>query len=317
MLEYRGLKGTLERLIVSDRQVDRQIEQLIEQNPHRIPVTDRPSRMGDELVLDYAGYVDGEQFEGGTAENQLLVLGSDTFIPGFEAQLAGRNAGAEVDVHVVFPEQYHAAHLAGKPAVFKCKIREIRVRETYAPDDAFAREVAGLASFRELRERLREGLQAYSDRQAEADLRASLLDQLADRYGGEVTQEQLNRAADAQIKGMEAQLARQGLTLDAYCQFMSKTREQLREDCMPDARRAVIRQRIISDIARQEHIEADEESVAAAIRDLCEENGMTVEQLTHSLDEAAQNAIVRNVITEKVLERIRESAEIETVEKEQ
>ena len=315
MLEYKDLRGVRERLIVSDEQVDRQIDQLIDQNPRILPVTDRPSQLDDEVVLDYAGYADGEQFEGGTAENQTLVLGSGTFIPGFEEQLVGKNAGDEVDVHVTFPTQYHAPKLAGKAATFKCRIREVRVRQKYAPDDAFAREIAGLPSFEALRARMREGLQAYADSQAEDDLKASLLDQLIDQVDGDIPQEQLDRAADAQLKSMEAQLGRQGLTLDAYCQFVSRTREQLREDCLPDARKAILRQRVIAEIARAEHIEADEESVAAAIRRVCDENGMTVEQLTGVLDEAAQAAIVRNVVTDKVLDFIRDNAVIETVER--
>ena len=123
MLHYKGLKGTYERLIVSDAQVDRQIEALIEQHPRIIPVTDRPSRLDDEVVLDYAGYCDGVQFEGGTAQDQTLVLGSGTFIPGFEAQLVGKLPGDSVDVKVTFPTPYHSEVLAGKEAVFKCKIR--------------------------------------------------------------------------------------------------------------------------------------------------------------------------------------------------
>lgn len=314
MLKYKGLRAVRERLIVSDSQVDRQIDQLIEQNPRLIPVTDRPSREGDELVLDYAGFAGGEQFEGGTAERQTLVLGSGTFIPGFEEQLTGRNAGDTVDVRVTFPAQYHAPNLAGREAVFKCRIHEIRLRQRYAADDAFARDVAGLDSFETLRLRMREGLQAYADRQAEDDLKIRLLDQVVEGADWTVTDEQLNRAADAELQSMEAQLQRQGLTLDAYCQFMGKTREQLRADSLPDARKAVLRQRAIAEIAEAERIEADEASVAAAIQRMCDENGLTVEQLTGRLDEAAQNAIVRSVITDKVLDRIRDLANIETAE---
>ena len=313
MIQYKGLRGTLERMIVSDSQIDRQIEQLIEQNPRVIPVTDRPSRLDDELVLDYAGYADGEQFEGGTAQNQTLTLGSGMFIPGFEDQLVGKNAGDEVDVHVTFPTQYHAPALAGKDAVFKCRIHEIRVKQKYAPDDAFAREVAGLDSFEALRQRLREGMQAYADRQAEDDLKVRLLDALL--TDGDVDEALLNQAIDQQMQALEGQLNRQGLTLDAYCQFTGKTREQLRADCVPDARKGILRQRVINEIARAENIQADEASVSEAIREICRENNMTVEQLSRHMDEAAQSAIVQNVVTQKVLQRIYDCADIKTVEK--
>lgn len=313
MIRYKGLRGTLERMIVTDEQIDRQIEQLIEQNPRIIPVTDRPSRLDDELVLDYAGYADGEQFEGGTAQNQTLTLGSGMFIPGFEDQLVGKNPGDAVDVHVTFPTQYHAPKLAGKAAVFKCKIHEIRLKQKYAPDDTFAREVAGLDSFDALRQRMREGLQAYADKQAEEDLKVRLLDQLL--QDGEVDEALLNQAIDGQMQALEAQLNRQGLTLDAYCRFTGRTKEQLRADCAPDARKGILRQRVINDIARAENVQADEDSVSEAIREICRQNNMSVEQLSQHIDEAAQSAIVQNVITQKVLDLIYHNADIETVEK--
>lgn len=312
MIPYKGLRGTLERAIVSDARIDRQIDQLIEQNPRVIPVTDRPSQLGDELVLDYAGFSDGVQFEGGTAQYQTLTLGSGSFIPGFEEQLVGKNVGDDVDVHVTFPARYHAPNLAGKDAVFKCKIHEIRLKQKYAPDDAFAREVAGLDSFAALRERMREGLQAYLDRQAADDLKARLLDRLLEDF--EIPRDRLEKAIDQQLQSLEAQLARQGLTLDAYCRFMGKTREQLREDCAPDARKGIQRQHAIREIAEAEGITADEDDIARAIQAICRENNMRVEQLSDYLDEAAQSAIVQNVITEKVLARILECAEIDTVE---
>lgn len=313
MIQYKGLRGTLERMIVPEAQIDRQIEQLIEQHPRIIPVTDRPSRLDDELVLDYAGYADGEAFEGGTATNQTLTLGSGAFIPGFEDQLVGKNAGDEVDVHVTFPERYHAPALAGKAAVFKCRIHEIRIKQKYEADDAFAREIAGVESFEALKARMREGLQAYADKQAVDDLKVRLLDQLLAE--GPVDTDQLNAAIDQQMQALEAQLARQGLTLDAYCQFTGRTKEQLREDCAPDARKGILRQRVIAEIARAEHMVADEESVAEAIREICRQNGVSVEQLQQRLDESAQNAIVQNVVTQKVLDLILANAVIETVEK--
>lgn len=306
VIQYRGLKGRLERVIVDEGQVDRQIEQLIEQNPRLIPVIDRPSRLDDELVLDYSGTVDGVPFEGGQAEGQTLVLGSGMFIPGFEDQLVGHRPGDEVDVFVTFPQRYHAPHLAGKAAVFHCRIHEIRLREKYAPGDDFAREVFKIESYEALRAQLREALQAYADRQAEEDLSLKLLDQVAGQCDGEIDEETLNRAVDGQLRSLEAQLNRQGLTLEAYCQFSGKTREVLRSEHIPDARRAIMRQRAIDEIARAEGIEADEASVEEALREICRQNGLTIEELSEHMNEAAQAAVVRNVIAQKVLKLLRE-----------
>ena len=313
MLEYRGLHGTLERMIVPEEQVDRQIDRLLEQHPQILPVTGRASRLGDELVLDYAGFADGVQFEGGTAEGQTLVLGSGTFIPGFEEQLVGKNVGDEVDVRVTFPAQYHAPALAGKEAVFRCRIHGIRVRQKRTPDDAFAREVAGVESLAALRGQMRERMQAYADRQAEEDLMSRLLDRIVEGDRGAIAEEELQGAVEQQLQALEVQLQGQGLTLDAYCQFTGKTPAQLREECRPDAEKGIRRQRAVAEIAEAEGIEADEASVAAAIQELCRQNGMTVEQIAPYIDEAAQRAIVQNVITDKVLRCIRDSAVIETV----
>ena len=315
MLTYKGLHATLERLIVSEAQVDRQIEQLIQQNPRIIPVTDRPSQAGDELVLDYAGFADGQRFEGGTAEKQTLTLGSGTFIPGFEEQLIGHRVGDRVDVRVTFPAQYHAAALAGRPAVFKCTIHEIRIKQPSAPDDAFAQRVAGLDSFEALRRSMRDGLQAYADQQAEEDLQRRLLDIAMADYDCDVSDAQIDAAVSQQIRTLEAQLRQQGLTLEAYCRVTGKTEAQLREDARPDAITAVRRQSAIVEIAAAESVAADDASVAEAIRIICRQNGLTPEQLEGMLDAQAQSAIIQNVVTAKVLQLIRENAVVDTVEK--
>ena len=315
MLQYKGLQGRLECLRVTDAQVDRQIEQLIEQNPRIIQVTDRPAQPDDELVLDYAGYIDGAAFEGGTAQGQTLALGSGMFIPGFEDQLVGTRPGDEAEVRVTFPEQYHAPNLAGREAVFKCKVHEIRQHEKYAPDDTFARNVFGMESIDDLRRRMREGLQAYADQQAEEELGVRLLDQLAERFDGEITEAQLSAAIDQQLRSLEAQLARQGLNLDAYCQFTGKTLEALREEHIPDAKKALRRQWAVAEVAEAEGIEADEASVAEAIQELCRQNGLTMEELAAHMTEAAQAAIVRNIVTQKVLKCLRDYGDIEIIEK--
>ena len=317
MLNYKGLKGTYERLIVSEERVDRQVDALLEQHAKVIPVTGRASEPGDELVLDYAGFCDGVQFEGGTAQNQSLVLGSGTFIPGFEEQLVGVRPGDAVDMHVTFPAPYHSEALAGKAAVFKCTVKEIRQRERYAPDDAFAREMGGFASFSEMREALRQGMQAYADRQADADLKLRLLDELVDRYDGDVDEAQVEAALEAEMQSLRAQLARQSLTLEAYCRFTDKTEAQLKADRLPDARKRVIRQQILLDLIDAEGIEASEDDVAEEIQRLCRQNNMTPEQLSARLDEASQRAIVQNVLADKALERLKACSEINVVEKQE
>lgn len=315
MLQYKRLRGTLERLIVSDGQVSGQIERLMAQNPRIIAVTDRPSRSGDELVLDYAGFCGGEQFEGGTAQNQTLTLGSGAFIPGFEEQLVGKHVGDAVDVRVTFPAQYHAPALAGKPAVFKCAIHEIRQRRPYDDGDAFAREVCGMADMAALRERMRQGMQDHADRQADEDLKVKLLDAAMEGFDCPIDADALERAVQQQMDVLSARLAQQGLDLETYCRFTGKTEAQLRSECLPDARVGLRRQAAIDEIARAEGIEADEASVARAIEELARQNGMTPAQIAPHIDGAARAAIERNVITAKALDCLRDHAVVTVVEK--
>ena len=160
---YKGLQAQYSRHLVTSEEIDRQLQRLQQQNPRIALVDDRPTALGDEVILDYAGFCDGEQFAGGTAENQTLVLGSGTFIPGFEEQLLDKVPGEEVVVKVTFPEQYHAEALAGKEAEFKCKLHQIRVKTPYELDDVFAKEVGGCDTFDEMHQKMGESMQAYSD----------------------------------------------------------------------------------------------------------------------------------------------------------
>ena len=222
---YRGLKATLNRHIVTDAEIDRQMERLQQQYPRIAIVKDRPTQSGDEVVLDYAGFCNGEQFAGGTAEKQTLVLGSGTFIPGFEEQLLDKVPGEKVTVQVTFPEQYHSADLAGKAAEFRCVIHEIRVKTAYELDDVFAKEVGGCDTFEQMRKKLGESLQQYSDERGEMDLQDRLLRQAAETLEFQPTEAQLSAELDNQMDNLKAQLAQQGLSIEMYCSFMNTTEE--------------------------------------------------------------------------------------------
>ena len=315
MLDYKGLKAVRERIIVPDAQVDRQIDAILKSQMKNVPVTGRPAQAGDEVVLDYAGETAEGYFEGGSADGQTLVLGSGMFIPGFEEQLIGHSVGDEVDVHVTFPEKYHAAELAGKAAVFHCKLHEIRLKESYKADDEFAKAVGGCETFAEFRESMKEAMQAYADQQAENELKEQLLNQVCDSASFEITEEQVNAALDLMMQSLESQLARQGLNMDMYCQFMNTDKETLREDNRNEARRNVERQFAIAEIAMAENIAPDEEGVARALQQIARDNKMTIEQLQPHMDEAFQAAVAQSVITEKVLDFLVANSEVETIVK--
>ena len=307
---YRGLKATLNRHIVTDAEIDRQLERLQQQCPRIAVIKDRPTENGDEVVLDYAGFCNGEQFPGGTAEKQTLVLGSGTFIPGFEEQLLDKVPGEEVWVEVTFPAEYHAKELAGKPAEFRCVIHEIRVKTPYELDDVFAKEVGGADTFEQMRERMALSLQSYCDERGEMDLQDRLLRQAAETLEFEPSEAQLSAEMDEQMNNLKAQLAQQGLSIEMYCQFMNTTEAQLREDARADALNSIRMQAAIELIVSLENLEATKEEIGEAVALIARQNNMTLEQLKPYYDAQFEAAVVRSVLTSKVMRLVRDAAEV-------
>lgn len=308
--QYKGLKGTLEHLTVSDSDIDKHLERMRTQTPDITVITDRPSVLGDELVLDYSGAVDGVKFDGGTAQMQTLTLGSGTFIPGFEEQLLNKNTGERVTVRVRFPEQYHAAELAGKDAEFDCLIHEIRSRGVYALDDRFAREVGHCENMAQMRQGVGKALQAYYDDRAEAELLDSLIRQAAATLDYAPTQAELDRAVDEELNNLRAQLAQQGLTLDAYCSFTGKTEAQLRDELLPDAKQGLLIRTAIQKIAALEAIAAEDAEIEAAQREICRQNNINLDQLDDDSVGAFEQAVTQTVVARKVLQLVRAAAKI-------
>ena len=310
---YRGLKAQLNKHTVTDAELDRQIQRLQQQNPRIAVIKDRPTQAGDEVVLDYAGFCEGEQFEGGTAQNQTLVLGSGMFIPGFEEQLLDKVPEEQVVVKVTFPKEYHAPNLAGKEAEFRCTIHEIRVKTQYELDDVFAQEVGGCYTFEEMRQQLRKSLQDYTDERGEMDLQDRLLRQAAATLDVTISPEELETAVQEQLQNLEAQLAQQGLNLQMYCQFMNTTEEQLRKDAYPAAEAALKNMAAVDKIVELEQLEATQEELGEAIAIICRKNGVTVEQIKELYDETFEKAVMRSVLTGKVMALIRDAADVTVV----
>ena len=305
---YKGLTAKRERHIVTEEEVNRNLQRLVQENPRIAEITDRPTEQGDEVVLDYAGFCDGVQFPGGTAENQTLVLGSGAFIPGFEEQLLDKVPGEEVIVKVTFPTQYHAEELAGKEAEFRCKIKSIRVKTPYELDDVFAKEFGHCESLEQMRQRLQESLQAYSDEQGEMDLQDRLLRQAADSMEYEPTEEEIAQGIEEQMKVLQAQLAQQGLNIEMYCSFMNTTPEKLREESRETAIATIRSQKAIDRIIILEGLTAEPADIEKAIAVVARRNRMTVEELEPYMDAEFQQVITKSVLTGKVMRLIRDAA---------
>ena len=307
---YKGLKATLSKYIVTEEEVERQLQRLLQQNPRIAEVTDRPTETGDEVVLDYAGFCDGVQFPGGTAENQTLVLGSGMFIPGFEEQLLDKVPGEEVSVKVTFPTEYHAEELAGKEAEFKCKLHAIRVKTPYELDDIFAKEVGGCETMDEMRVRMKESMQAYSDERGEMELQDQLMRQAAESLELTITDEQMEAAQKEQMELLQAQLARQGLNLEMYCNFMQKEEKDLWEEAKPAAEASIRAQAAIDKIVELEDLTATDQDIGEAIALIARQNRITVDELKEHYSADLEAAVIRSVLTTKAMELIRANAQI-------
>ena len=309
--QYRGLRARLEHVDVTEEEIDRQLTRLQQQSQRRTPVFDRPSQNGDELVLDYAGFADGKQFAGGTAQKQTLVLGSGTFIPGFEEQLVGKNPGDDVSVHVTFPVAYHAPELAGKDAEFRCHIHEIRTVAPYELDDTFAKEVGECENMAQMREKMRQSLESYYAERAELELRDRLLRQAAATMDFTPDAAAVGKAIEEQLDTMSAQLAQRNLTLEDYCKFSNSTLEQMREDARPGAEEAVRIKELVRRVAEAEDLHAQEEDVAQALSEICRANHMSMQELQPYYDDEFAKAVEYSILLAKVTKLIRESAALE------
>ena len=304
---YKGLEAEFDRHLVTDEEVDTQLERLHQQTPKIKVVYDRPAQNGDELVIDYEGWRGEEQFPGGTAQYQTLVLGSGRFIPGFEEQLIGSKPGDKVDVNVTFPEEYHAEELAGQAAVFHCYVHEIRESSEYALDDEFA-QALGLESFDKLREALRESIQRYTDERGNMDLEDRLIRKAAQTLPFDPTPDELDEALTEQMESLSAQLSQQGLNLEMYAQFTGKTIGELREEQKGDARENLRIRRAIEKIVELENIAVSEDDMAAAVAEVANENNLTAEEMQPYVNEEFLSAVKRSIEMKKVLKLVRESA---------
>lgn len=307
---YLNLQGKLEHVTATAEDIDRQMQRLLQANPRIIPVTGRAAALGDELVLDYAGFSEGVQFPGGTAEKQTLTLGSGMFIPGFEEQLVGANIGDDVTVTVTFPTEYHAPELAGKNAEFRCHVHEIRTHDSYQLDDTFAKEIGQCENMEQMRENMGKALQDYYNQRAEQELRWQLMHQAAATVEEQPTDEELDRMVEAQMETLTAQLAQKGLTLEAYCQFTGSDEKKLREDMRPDALEAFRTQKAVEKIAQLENLAVTDEEMDAAIQRICADNHMSAEDLKPYFDNGFLTVVRQQMLRDKATEVVRRSARI-------
>ena len=308
---YKGLKAVRLVQLVTDEQLNQQLEEIRRQYPLSTPVTDRAAKLGDEVLIDYAGFVGENQFEGGTAERQPLMLGSGTFIPGFEEQLVGAKVGDKVDVKVTFPQEYHATDLAGKEAVFHCTVHAITAKTLRELDDQFAKDISGLNTMEEMKATLRAQMQQYADQVSEGQMRDQLLNALVDECEDLVVADELvETELDDAVKTVYQQLQQQGLTLNDYLQFCGRTLEDLRAELRPNAISTVKARLALQEVSRLENITVSEEEIEAEYQVFSRECGIPVEQLKQACGNDAIEALRKDVTMKKTIAVLVDNADI-------
>ncbi len=275
--DYKGIEVEITPTEVTDAAVEAELNRLQNEHSRLVPVTEGMAQKGDFVKLNFDGSVDGVPFEGGKAENYELELGSNSFIPGFEDQLAGRALNEEITVNVTFPESYHAAELAGKPAVFLCKLTEIRRKEVLPLDDDFAKDVSDVETLEELRAQLRSNLAdaaALKDKEAR---REAILSKVVENAQVEIPEIMITRQAEQMLKNFENSLLRQGLKLTDYQNILGKTEEDMKSDFRPQAEKAVRHTLVIDEVTKVENITATEEEIDAYLAEMAKSYQMEMD----------------------------------------
>ena len=278
--EYKGL--TVEKTQpqqVTDADVDAEIQKLRERNARYIEVTDRPVQEGDEVNLDYCGKIDGVAFEGGTAQKQTLVIGSHTFIPGFEEQLVGMNLEETKDIQVTFPEDYHAEDLKGKNAVFTCTVHGISVKQLPEVDDEFAKDASEFSTMEEFKADIRKTLQAKNDKLAADQDESKLVETIVENAKMEIPDVMIEEQIDDYVQDFRYQLSYQGLSLENYFKYTNSDLQQLRSNYRERAQKAVRTRLVFEEIVKAEKIKATAKKVDAKIKQYAETIGKSFDEV--------------------------------------
>ena len=305
--DYFGIKVEKEVAPVDDEALNGEIETVRERNSREIDVTDRPAEMGDTAVIDFEGFCDGVAFDGGKGTDYALKLGSGSFIPGFEEQVVGKSVDEEFDVNVTFPEEYHAAELAGKPAVFKVKIHAITKVELPALDDEFAKDVSEFDTFDEYKADLKAKLEKRNEATATAAMEDKLVEALIEKLEADIPEPMFVAETENFVRDYDTRLRSQGLDLNTYFKYTGMTLDALREQMRPQAERQVKARLALEKIAVLENVEVSEEDINAEYEKIAAAYGIELDQVKASID---SEAIAADMKVQKAMELVTAKADV-------
>ncbi len=303
---YTGLKAEKEEVKVTDEDVEAELKKL-QDRQSRLVTAEREAQNGDTAVIDYEGFVDGVPFEGGKGENHSLTLGSGQFIPGFEEQIVGKKAEEEFDVNVTFPEEYHAAELAGKPAVFKCKLHEVKTRELPELNDDLAKDCSEFDTLEELKADLRKKLEESRTQEADNAFEGALAEQLIEKLKAEIPEAMFTERVDENVRDFEQRLRMQGLDLAMYLQYTGMDKDAFRAGFREQAEKQVKLRLALEAIAKKEGLAATAEEIEAEYEKFAKQYQMEVDKIKAVISE---KALAEDLAVDKAMKFVKEHAVI-------
>ncbi len=306
--EYKGLEVDKVSTRVTQKEVDAKIQEEAEKNAREVVVTDRPVADGDEVILDFEGFVDGEAFEGGKGENYPLTIGSGSFIPGFEEQLVGAEAEKEVEVKVTFPEDYHAEELKGKEAVFKCTVHEIKAKELPEIDDEFAAEVSEFDTLEEYKADVKAKIKEQKAADGKRNQEDQAVEQAVKNAEYEIPQPMIDTQTTQMVEDFAQRIQSQGITLEQYFQFTGLTAEKMMEDMKPQAIKRIETRLVLEAIAKAENIEITDEKVDEELAKMAESYKMEVEKLKEFMGENEKKQMKEDLAVQEAVTFLVENA---------
>ena len=306
--EYKGLEVDKVSTRVTQKEVEAKIQEEAEKNAREVVVTDRPVADGDEVILDFEGFVDGEAFEGGKGENYPLTIGSGSFIPGFEEQLVGAEAEKEVEVKVTFPEDYHAEELKGKEAVFKCTVHEIKAKELPEIDDEFAAEVSEFDTLDEYKADVKAKIKENKATEGKRKQEDQAVEQAVKNAEYEIPQPMIETQTTQMVEDFAQRIQSQGITLEQYFQFTGLTAEKMMEDMKPQAIKRIETRLVLEAIAKAENIEISDEKLDEELAKMAESYNMEVEKLKEFMGENEKKQMKEDLAVQEAVTFLVENA---------
>ena len=306
--EYKGLEVEKTDTAVTDEEVDAQVEKERDSNARTITVEDRPVQKGDQTIIDFEGFVDGVAFEGGKGEDYPLTIGSDAFIPGFEDQLIGAEKGAEVEVKVQFPAEYHAEDLAGKPAVFKVTVKEIKAKELPALDDDFAQDVSEFNTLEEYKADVRKKLEEKKEAAAKEAKEEAAIAKAIENAQMDIPEAMIDTQTRQMMDEFASRLQQQGLALQQYYQFTGMDNDKLAEQMKPNALKRIQTRLVLEAVVKAEDIKATEEEYKAEVEKMAKMYQMETEKLEQLIGEAEAETMKEDIAVQKAADLIRDTA---------